>query len=110
MKKLVAMVAALAVAAPVLADDSKLAPAVARTPAKAAPAASPNSARTASPRDFQAALAAAAAQGGGDPALDASLVRVMSQLLAAGRCGEATSLANRDGRKDLAERAQQLCK
>jgi hypothetical protein len=108
MKKLVALLAAFSVAAPALADDSKLAPAVSRTPAKA-PAA-PRAAGAATPRDFQPALAAAAAQGGGDPALDASLVGVMSQLLAAGRCGEATSLANRDGRKELAERAQQLCK
>jgi hypothetical protein len=108
MKKLVAMLAALSAAAPALADDSKVAPAVVRKPAPAAPA--PNAVRTASPRDFQGALAAAAAQGGGDPALDASLVRVMSQLIAAGRCGEATSLANRDGRKELAASAQQLCK
>jgi hypothetical protein len=108
MKKLVVLLAALSVAAPALAEDSKVAPAVVRTPAKA-PAA-PRAAGTASPRDFQAALAAAAAQGGGDPALDSSLVRVMSQLIAAGRCGEATSLANRDGRKELAARAQQLCK
>lgn len=107
MKKLAVLLAALSVAAPALADDSKLAPAVARTPAKA-PA--PKAGQSASPRDFQAALAAAAAQDGGDPLLDAGLVRTMSQLLAAGRCGEATSLANRDRRKELAARAQQLCR
>ena len=107
MKRLVALLAALSVAAPALADDSKLAPAVVRKPA---PAPAARTAPTANPRDFQAALAAAAAQDGGDPSLDASLVGVMSQLIAAGRCGEATSLANRDRRKELAARVQQLCK
>ena len=106
MKKLVAVLAALAVAAPAFADDSKVAPAV-RMPVK--PAGAPKGSTAAAPRDYHAALAAAAAQGGGDPALDAGLVRVMSQLVAAGRCGEATSLANRDGRKELAARVQQLC-
>lgn len=104
MKTLVALLAALGAAAPALADDSKLAPAVVR---KAAPA---STAAPAGPRDFQPALAAAAAQDGGDPSLDAGLVKVMSQLIAAGRCGEAASLANRDRRKALAARAQELCK
>jgi hypothetical protein len=67
-------------------------------------------ARTVSAQDYQAALTAAAAEDGGESALDGSLVRVMSRLLAAGRCGEAVGLATRDGRKALAGRAQQLCK
>jgi hypothetical protein len=90
-------------------------PAAAASPAPAAPApkasvAPQQAVRTASERDSLAALTAAAAQGGGDPALDSSLIRVMSRLVAAGRCGDAAGLAARDGRKELAARAQQLCK
>ncbi|HEY0149544.1 MAG TPA: hypothetical protein VGB70_11150 [Allosphingosinicella sp.] len=102
---------ALATAAHAAPDD--IAPplkrkAIAPATAKAAePAQQP--ARAGKERDYQAALSATAAQGGDDAALDGSLIRVMSSLLAAGRCGEAAGLASRDGRKALAARAQQLC-
>ena len=75
-----------------------------------APAAPQPAVRTGSEREAQAALAAVAAQGGSDAALDTSLIRVMSRLVAAGRCGEAATLATRDGRKELAARARQLCR
>ncbi len=109
MTKLFAALAALALTAPALASAQDLAPPVKRKPVAASTARSPQSpVRPASPQDYRAALSAAA-QGGEDSALDASLIGVMSNLLAAGRCAEAASLASRDGRKELASRAQQLC-
>jgi hypothetical protein len=122
MKKLSPALAALALAAPAALSAQDVAPAVKRAPAAAAPTVKPvgpatgtapaatAAERTSSPRDYQAALAAAAGKDGSDAALEASLIRVMSGLMASGRCGEAASLASRDGRKELATRAQQLCK
>jgi hypothetical protein len=110
MKKLTFALAAFASAMPASASAQELAPAVKRKPAAAAPAPQ-QAARPVSERDYQAALTAAAAQGAsGDPALDASLVQVMSRLIAAGQCGQAAGLASRGGHKELASRAQQLCK
>jgi hypothetical protein len=109
MRKLYAALAALALTAPALAAAQDLAPPVKRKPVATATGRSPQSpVRPASPQDYRAALTAAA-QGGEDSALDGSLIRVMGELLAAGRCAEAASLATRDGRKELASRAQQLC-
>lgn len=134
MKTLLFALAALISATPAAAADEQVAPAVKRKPAapaaaapqqaarpvgerdhQSAPAAAaapapPQAARRGSERDYQTALAAVTAQGGDDAALDASLIRVMSRLLAAGQCGEAAGLAARGGRKELASRAQQLCK
>ncbi|HEX8380815.1 MAG TPA: hypothetical protein VF619_09750 [Allosphingosinicella sp.] len=123
MKKLAAALVAFALAVPAVSAAQDIAPPVKRKPAAtstapvAAPAAAPatpaaprQAGRPANASDTHPALVAAAAQDGGDPSLDASLVRVMSRLVAAGRCGEAAGLASRDGRKELASRAQQLCK
>jgi hypothetical protein len=104
MKKLALALAALSLAAPAAAAGQDVAPAAKRKPAPTAPAAPQRE------QHYQAALTAAASQDGGDAALDASLIRGMSRLLAAGKCGEAAGLATRDGRKELASRAQQLCK
>lgn len=122
MKKLAVALVAFVFATPVVAPAQDIAPPVKRKSVASAPAASPQSvapsttpaaprqaARPGSERDYIAALTAAAGQGG-NAALDTSLIRVMSRLVAAGRCGEAASLAARDGRKELASRAQQLCK
>lgn len=109
MKKLSLALAAFALAAPAAAPAQDLAPAVKRKPAATAPAPQQGAGAT-NERHYQAALSAASGQGSGDAALDTSLIRVMSRLLAAGRCGEAASLATRDGRKELASRAQELCK
>lgn len=122
MKKLAVTLVALALAMPAAAFAPEVAPAVKRKPAPAAPApAAPvaaqpavaavpaPAARTMSERDSHAALAAVAPQGS-DAALDSSLIRVMSRLVATGRCGEAAGLASRNGRKELASKAQQLCK
>lgn len=124
MKKLVVALVAIAFAAPALAAAQDVAPAVKRKPAatspapaatsttpatsSTAPAAPQQAVRSGNERDYIAALTAAAGQG--DAALDTSLIRVMSRLMSAGRCGEAVSLASRDGRKELASRAQQLCR
>jgi len=137
MKKLALALVAYALAAPSIAAAQDIAPPVKRKPAATSPApavaqqpaatptapAAPGAAtppapaaaaqpavRTGSEREAQAALAAVAAQSGSDAALDTSLIRVMSRLVAAGRCGEAATLATRDGRKELAARAQQLCR
>jgi hypothetical protein len=109
MKKLSAALAALILAPSAHAAAQDVAPSVKRKPV-ATQQSAPQPPRAASAQDYQAALAAAAAQDGGEAALDGGLVRVMSRLLAAGRCGEAVSLATRDGRKGLATRAQQFCK
>ncbi|HYJ82501.1 MAG TPA: hypothetical protein VEW26_06625 [Allosphingosinicella sp.] len=126
MKKLAISLAALLVAAASVSDAQDVAPAVKRKPpaAATAPAPAPNgqgqvapaapsapqpAARAMSERESIAALTAVAGQGG-DSALDTSLIRVMGRLVAAGRCGEAASLAARDGRKELASKAQQLCR
>lgn len=110
MKKLSLAFAAFALSAPVAAAAQDVAPAVKRKPAAPAPVAQNPAGRAASEQQYQAALAAAVAKDGGDAALDTSLIRVMSRLLAAGQCREASSLAARDGRKELASRAQQFCK
>lgn len=104
MKKIFSALVALALSAPAVAQD--IAPAVKRKP----PTATPAPQRAASERDYQAALTAPAGQGGEDAALDTSLIQVMSRLLAAGQCSEAASLAARGGRKELASRAQKLCR
>ncbi|HEY0413185.1 MAG TPA: hypothetical protein VGD66_08585 [Allosphingosinicella sp.] len=74
-----------------------------------APACPQKSAAGANPQDYRAALAAVPPERGSDPALDNGLVTAMSQLLAAGRCGEAAALATRNVRAALAARARQLC-
>lgn len=125
MKKLALMLVAMALAAPVAAAPD-VAPAVKRKPAATStppappqpnatgptppPIAPQPAVRALSERDSYLALTAGAGQSGSDAALDTSLIRVMSRLVAAGRCGEAAALASRDGRKELASRAQQLCK
>jgi hypothetical protein len=127
MKKLAIAVVALAFATPIPASAQDVAPAVRRKPAAtstapavrqqavpgatapAASAAPAPAARSMSERESIAALTAAAGPDG-DSALDSSLIRGMSRLVAAGRCGEAASLAARDGRKELAARARQLCR
>ncbi len=134
MKKLVVTLAALAVAAPAAAQD--VAPAVKRKPAvtskapaapaqavatpadpaaprqtaSTGPAAPQQVPRTTNERDVQAALAAAAGPGAADSALDAGLIRTMARLVTTGRCRDAAGLASREGRKELASRAQQLCR
>jgi hypothetical protein len=111
MTKLSAALAAFALTAPALAAAQDIAPPVKRKPVPAATSRSPQSpVRPVGPQEYRAALTAVSAQGDGDPTLDSSLIGVMSNLLAAGRCAEAASLATRDGRKALASRAQQLCK
>jgi hypothetical protein len=127
MKKLAAALVAFAFTMPAVSAAQDIAPPVKRKPAATstgtstdpvaapaapgvAPAVKPPVGRSANGRDSHPALVAAAAQDGTDPALDTSLVRVMSRLVAAGQCGEAATLAARDGRKELASRAQQLCK
>lgn len=115
-----------------------LAPAVTRTPGTAAPkpgapaptappaacgvtgapACTPKAAAPAvvgaysggNPQDYAAALRAVPPKPGArDTALDDGLVTAMSRLMAAGRCGDATALASRSGRDQLAARARQLC-
>jgi hypothetical protein len=108
MKTLSVALVALSLAVPGHAAGPQVAPVVKRKPA-ATGSATEQSPRS-SPQQYQAALAAAAAQDGGEATLDTGLVKVMSQLLAAGRCSDAVGLATRDGRKSLATRAQQFCK
>ena len=100
--------------APATSDAAIPQPAVPSAPPQAAPTPMvalppPPAARAMSERDSQAALSAVAGQSS-DAALDTSLIRVMSRLVASGRCGEAAGLASRNGRRELAARAQQLCK
>lgn len=109
MRKLPVALAALLLSAPAVAAAQDVAPPVKRKPVAASPAPRPG-APVGREREFQAALSATSTQSGSDPALDTSLIRVMSRLMAAGRCGEATGLATRDGRKELASKAQQLCR
>jgi hypothetical protein len=125
MQKYLFTFAAVALAAPagVLAAPSGLAPAVARpapatvapapVPPTSAPAASAAPARTTqigAPQTYAGALAAVPSPAGArDANLDASLVNVMSRLLAAASCDDAAGLATRNGRTDLAARARQLC-
>lgn len=94
------------------AQAQNIAPPVQRTPAATAPA--PAVGQTATPRrsaeEYQSALTPVAAESGGETVLDGSLVRVMSSLASAGRCGDAAGLAIREGRQELATRVQQLCK
>ena len=116
MRTLVSTLAALALSTAALAQD--IAPPVQQKPADAAGARAPEAAapadgqRTTPARDiqdYQAELAALAAESGSDEALDGSLVRVMSSLAGAGRCGDAAGLARREGRQELATRVEQLC-
>lgn len=109
MNKLSLALVAFALSAPAVAAAQDVAPAVKRKPASAG-AAAPHSGHHSSEQHYQAALTAAVSRNGSDAALDTSLIRVMSRLLAAGQCGKAAGLATRDGRKELATRAQQLCK
>ena len=127
MQKYLFAFAALALAAPAgaIAGPSGLAPAVARpAPATVAPApapstAAPTAAAPAAParttqigaaQTYAGALAALPSPAGArDANLDASLVNVMSRLLAAASCDDAAGLATRNGRTDLAARARQLC-
>ena len=115
--------AAPAAAAP----DKGLAPAVTRAPS-AAPAPSATSATSSQPacdpsagtacaptvsrggsaQQYRAALQAG--RPGEDVELNSGVTKVMGDLMAAGRCGDAVSLARREGRSELATRAQQLCK
>lgn len=80
---------------------------VAKSPAPVAPR---PAASAANEREIQAALTAVAAEAGGDPALDTSLIKVMTRLVGARRCSEAAGLAAQNGRTMLARRAAQLCK
>jgi hypothetical protein len=125
MKTYLLAFAAVALAAPAVAvaGPSGLAPAVARpVPANAVPAApeapaaaaaTPAPVRTTqigAPQTYAGALAAVPPPAGArDSTLDASLVNVMSRLLAAASCDDAAGLASRNGRDDLAARARQLC-
>lgn len=113
------------VAPPVVrkAPESRLPPASARAPATrrsdasgpracgtaGAPACTATAALPGSAENYYAALAAAAAASDLDPALDRGLMTAMSRLLAAGRCSDAVVLARRNGRSELAARAQQYC-
>ena len=106
MKQLPLALVALALSAPAVAAAQDVAPPVKRKPVAATQAA-PAPHRE---HHYQAALTAAASKDGSDAALDASLIRGMSRLMAAGQCREAAVLASRDGRKELASTAQQLCK
>lgn len=139
MKNLVVALVAFAFAASAATAGQNLAPAVKRKPAVtvaprqdfAAPAATPTAppapaepvaapstapvapqraARMTSERDVRAALTTVAAQGGGESALDAGLVKAMSGLVVAGRCSEAAGLAAQDGRTTLASHASKLCR
>jgi hypothetical protein len=109
---------ALCVPAAAVAADKDVAPAVTRAPSKeSGPAACGSGGATPCPpaassagraQRYRSALESAR------PAealeLNSGVAKVMSDLMAAGRCGEAVGLAKRDGRKELAARAEQLCK
>ncbi|HET9640903.1 MAG TPA: hypothetical protein VFP12_17040 [Allosphingosinicella sp.] len=97
-------------AAPHQVATASPAPAAPQQGAKTLPAPAVPQPAVRSERDSYLALTAGTDQGGSDAAIDTSLIRVMSRLVASGRCGEAATLAARDGRKELASRAQQLCK
>ena len=114
MSKLLSTLAAIAVSIAVTAQAQDIAPPVQRTSASAAGTPAPSDGQkatsTRSAEDYRTALMATAAESGGDPALDGSLVRVLSTLASAGRCGDAAGLAVREGRQELATRVEQLCK
>jgi hypothetical protein len=119
MEKLVFALTALALSAPAaaVAADKDVAPAVTRVPS---PASAPACAaaggapcpQTASPagkaQRYRSALESV--RPAGDTELSSGVTKVMGDLMAAGRCGDAVSLAKRDGRTELAARAEQLCK
>lgn len=117
MEKLALALAALTLSAPAIAvaPDKGLAPPVTRIPSQARQACDPGSA--ACPQSNSAAGSAqryrsalAGARPAEDPELNSGAARVMSDLMAAGRCGDAVALAKREGRSELAARAQELCK
>ncbi|HEX8126817.1 MAG TPA: hypothetical protein VF548_14680 [Allosphingosinicella sp.] len=120
MKKLAFALAVLVLSAPAAAvpAEKDVAPAVTRVPSKASGPAACGS--TAASPCVPAASSAGRAQRyrsaleavrpAGDLELNNGVTKVMSDLMAAGRCGDAVSLAKRDGRNDLAARAEQLCK
>jgi hypothetical protein len=108
-----AALALSAVSAPAAAGQD-VAPAATRVPSRAsgpaacgptpaAPCASAGSAQR-----YRSALEAV--RPAGDVELNNGITKVMGDLMAAGRCGDAVSLARRDGRSELAARAEQLCK
>lgn len=111
-------VLSLSATAALAAPDKGLAPAATRTPSaqprqpacnSGTGAACAQAASTAgSAQQYRSALAAS--RPGEDIELNSGVTRVMGDLLAAGRCGDAVSLARREGLSDLAARAQQLCK
>jgi len=126
MQKYLFAFAAMALAAPIgaAAAPSGLAPAVARPApapaapapqttaptAAAAPAAPARTTQIGAPQTYAGALTAVPSPAGArDANLDASLVNVMSRLLAAASCDDAAGLATRNGRADLAVKARQLC-
>ena len=118
MKRSALALAALTLSVPAIAAaaDKDVAPAATRVPARVQPACDPAAAgRCPQPgpeagraQRYRSALAAA--RPAGDSELNDGVTRVMGDLMAAGRCGDAVSLARRDGRSELAARAQQLCK
>lgn len=117
MRNSVIVCALLALSAPAgaVAADKQVAPAATRSPAKT-PQPGCNPADPAScqqPGVDRAQLyrsALAPARPAEDVELSSGLTKVMGDLMAAGRCGDAVQLARRDGHGELAARAQQLCK
>ncbi|HEX8448875.1 MAG TPA: hypothetical protein VF652_04725 [Allosphingosinicella sp.] len=120
MEKFAFALAVLALSAPAAAApaDKDVAPAVTRIPSKASgPAACGPSDSTPCPSAASSAgraqryrSALESVRPAGDIELNSGVAKVMGDLMAAGRCGDAVSLAKRDGRNELAARAEQLCK
>lgn len=123
MKRLVFVLAVLGLSASpaAAAPDKGLAPAVTRAPSASPapsvqpacdPAAGAPCARAVpkggSAQQYRSALQAG--HPGEDVELSSGVTKVMGDLMAAGRCGDAVVLARREGRSELAARAQQLCK
>src|SRR5688572_5050217 len=102
----------LSAAAPAAADKG-VAPAVTRAPSSPAPrptcdpgggAACPQAVpRGGSAQQYRSALGSG--RPGEDIELNSGVTKVMGDLMAAGRCGDAVSLARREGRSELAARA-----
>jgi hypothetical protein len=128
------VLAAPAAAAPPLAPAVTRPPSASPAPAPSAPAATASSSPAATsaangacgtagrepcpskrmtssnPDDYRATLAASVTrQPGRDSTLDDGLVTAVSRLVAAGRCGDAATLATRSGQPGVAARATQLC-
>ena len=120
MEKLAFALAALALSAPAAAvpADKDVAPAVSRVPSKASgPAAcgaggatpcAPAASSAGRAQRYRSALESV--RPAGDIELNNGVTKVMGDLMAAGRCGDAVNLAKRDGRNALAARAEQLCR